>query len=67
MQKGGVSFPLVLVITLIVVAIVIALAYIFLYNTKVKLEDAFSDLTKSVGAFACSLFGPVKGFICPGG
>lgn len=66
-NKGGVSFPIVLVVTLIIVAIVIALAYIFLFNTKVRIEDAFGDLTKSITSFSCSLLGPVRGFICPGG
>lgn len=66
-NKGGVSFPIVLVVTIIVVAIVIALVYIFLFNTKVRLEDAFGDLTKSFTSFSCSILGPVRGFICPGG
>lgn len=66
MQKGAVSFPIILVITIIIVAVVIYLAYIFIFNTKTNLEGAFADLTKSIGQFACSLFGPLKGFICPG-
>jgi len=65
--KGGVSFPLVLVVTLIIVAIIISLLYIFVFNTKTSLEKAFADLVKSVGSFSCSLLGPVQGFICPGG
>lgn len=66
-EKGAVSFPLVLVITIIIIAIVIYLAYIFLFNTKTRLEGGFADLTKSISDFSCSILGPVKSFICPGG
>lgn len=66
-QKGGISFPAVLVVSIIIVAIVIALVYIFIFNTKTKLEDAFTGLTKSISQFTCSLLGPASGFICPSG
>ena len=65
--KGGISFPIVLVVTILVVAIVVALVYIFVFQTKDKLEDAFGGLTKSVSDFGCSAMGPMKSFVCPGG
>lgn len=65
MQKGGVGFPMVLVVSIIIIAIVIALIYIFTFETKVRLEGAFEDLVKSVSNFGCSLLGPVSGTFCP--
>ena len=64
-EKGGVSFPIVLVVTIILVAIVVLLAYLFIFQTKVKLETAFEDLVKDIGNFGCSLLGPLSGTICP--
>ena len=63
--KGGVSFPMVIAVSIIIIAIVIALIYIFVWNTKVKLELAFEDLVGSIGNFGCSLLGSVKGSVCP--
>ena len=65
--KGGISFPMVLVVTIIVVAIIVAFFYIFIFNTKTKLEGVFGDLTKSIGSYGCSALGPFRSFICPGG
>ena len=65
--KGGVSFPLVLVVSIIVIAVVIAFLYVFIFQTKGSLEGSFEELTDDVGEFGCSTLGPVQGFICPNG
>lgn len=57
---------MVLVVTLIIVAIVVALVYIFVFNTKVRLEDAFGDLSNSISEFGCGSLGPASSFVCPG-
>jgi uncharacterized protein YoxC len=63
--KGGISFPMVIVVAIIIAAIVLALAYIFIFNTKTNIEESFADLTKSVTSFACSGLGIASGALCP--
>lgn len=63
-QKGGISMPLVLVVSIIVVAIIIAFVVIFLTTTHAKLETGFDGLVKSINQMFCSMLGAFRGFLC---
>ena len=66
-SKGGISFPMVLVVTLIIVAIVIALSYIFIFQTSERLQGAFTEIIDSATKFGCNVLGPVQSFVCAEG
>lgn len=66
MSKGGVSFPMILVVTLIIAAIVLAVAVYFIVTSKESIEVLFADSVKSIQRFFCGLFGPAGSLICAG-
>jgi hypothetical protein len=62
-EKGGISFPAVMVVSIIIIVIIWILAYLFMFQSTGYITEFVAKLIDSFKAWVCGLLGYLKALV----